>query len=275
MTTQPEQIQEIPLKSLRTSRQVREQFDEDSLRGLAASLEVGSLQQPIRVRQTAQGYVIVDGERRSRAAKLAGWTSIPAIVESKTLSEAEILQKQIIANVQRADLTPLEKARGMQRLKETTGWTATQVSEHLGLSNATVSRLLKLLTLPAEIQTQIEAGAIPSSAGYELSCVTDSRQQAEMAAKIANGQLSRDDLQAERKANREPKQSTATGPKPQRVTAQLGTDRAVSVTAIDLTLEHFIGLLEELVNKARKVRSRGIELPTFIRILNDEAKGAK
>lgn len=268
-----EQIESLSLSSIQTARQVREQFDPEELQGLAATLEVGTLQQPIRVRKGERGYLIVDGERRFRAARMAGWTTIPAIVETQELTEGEILEKQLVANCARSDLPPLEKARGMQRLIETTGWTAAQVSQKLGMSPATVSRLLSLMTLPLEIQDRIEGGEIPASAGYELAKVSDPEEQARLASQVSAAELTRDGIaRQQRRACRASCRTEAPSAPLNRGVALLGNGRSVSVTGPDLDFDRYTELLEQILSRSRKGRQQGLSLQTFLKVLREEAK---
>ncbi|MCA9092028.1 MAG: ParB/RepB/Spo0J family partition protein [Planctomycetaceae bacterium] len=268
-----EQIQSLPLSSIQTTRQVREQFDLEELQGMAATLEVGTLQQPIRVQQTAEGYKIIDGERRYRAARMAGWTTIPAIVEREELSEGEILEKQLVANCVRSDLTSLEKARGMQRLIETTGWTPSQVCQRLGMSAATLSRLLSLLILPLEIQDRIEGGEIPSSTGYELARISDPEAQAQLASQVAATKLTRDDVvRKQRRACRTVAGREARATPLSRAVALLGNGSSVSVSGADLDFDRFIEMLEQILSRSRKGRQQGISLSTFLKVLRDEVQ---
>jgi hypothetical protein len=132
---------------------------------------------------------------------------------------------------------------------------------------------LALLELPAEIIKQVEAGKIPPSGAYELARVTDAKQQAVMAAQMAAGQLTRDGAAGARKAA---KRSDKPGEsQPSRVTAILGESRSITVACAGLTLERFISLVEELLAKARRERSRGTELGTFISLLRDQARSNK
>jgi ParB family chromosome partitioning protein len=268
-----EQIQYPRLDQVATASQVREHFDEESIYGLAMSLkEVGQLQ-PIRVRKVGDKFVIVDGERRFRAAKKAGFTTIAAIIEEKDMTGGEVVQRQMIANCQREDLTPLEKSKAVAGLMEETGWNASQVAAKLGLSNATVTRLLALLTLPAEVQKRVASGEIAASAAYELARVEDAGEQAKLANQLASGRLTRDGLTGAMKASRNEK-PPAGGTQAARATAVLGPGRSVTVACADLTLERFIELIEELLAKARKVRPQGVELSTFVKMLRDQSRTA-
>ena len=158
-----EQIQYLPIGKIVCERQVRDHGDEASIRELASGLkEVGQLQ-PIRVRKVGDKYVVVDGERRFHAVSYAEFQTIAAIIETQDLDEGQIIHRQLIANCHE-ELKPMEKARAIARLMEVTGWSASEAGKRLGMSNANVSRLLALLSLPPTIQKQVEDGVIPSSA---------------------------------------------------------------------------------------------------------------
>ncbi len=162
-------IEYLPVEKVECEAQVRTEFADDSLRGLGRSIqEARRVLQPIRVRRDGERFIVIDGERRLRAAKLVKLASIPAIVESEPLDESGRLQLQLISNVQRVDLSPYEKLRAIERLLEITHWTATEAAGKLGLSCGTVSRLLALRRLPENVRDAIEAGRIPASAGYQL-----------------------------------------------------------------------------------------------------------
>ena len=268
-----EQIQHIPLDKIVADVQVRKTFDEEGLVGLATSLTAVGQLQPCRVRKLGDKYVIVDGERRYRAAKLAGLTTLAVIIEGKDLSEGEVIQRQYISNCQREDLSPLEKATAIASLMNVTGWKAGEAATRLGISNGTATRLLALLTLPEPIRDQVAAGVIPASAAYELSRVGDAGQQQELANKFAAGRLTRDALAGAIKAQTKGTTkvpSVATG----RATAQLGEGRTVTVVGHTLNLEGFIEILEEALAKARKVRPQGVELKTFVKMLKDQAQAS-
>lgn len=266
-----EQIQYLPLDQIQAATQVRMHFDEEAIHGLALSLkEIGQLQ-PIRVRKVGEKFVIVDGERRHRATRKAGLTTIAVIIEDKELNQGELIQRQLIANCQREELTPLEKARAIKNLMDATGWNASQVSAKLGVSNATTTRLLSLLNLPAALQRKVEQGRIAVSAAYELAKVSDVDRQAELSQQVADGQLTRDGLTGALKAERK---ETTTSTTPSRATAVLAPGRSITVTSDSLDLERIIQLIEDLLAKARKVRPQGVELSTFIKMLRDQAKAA-
>jgi ParB family chromosome partitioning protein len=269
-----ERIEYIPIGDIEAAAQVRTEFSEESLQGMARSLlEVGQLQ-PIRVRREGDSFVVVDGERRVRAAKMTGkFTKIAAIIEERPLDAAEIEQRQIIANCQRDDLTPLEKARAIHDLMKLRGWNAGEVAAKLGFTGSMATKLLALVELPESIQALVAGGKIPASAGYELSRLGgDAAEQAALAEQIARGSLTRDGLSAIIKR----RGAAPAGEKPatiSRLRASLSGGRTVTLAGEGLTnIDALIGWLEELLSKARKLRPRGLELGTFARLLKDEAQ---
>ena len=143
-----DEIREIPIAGVIVDPQVRKEFEPASLHELAASLKESGQQQPILVRERGDKFRLIFGERRLRAAQLAGWTKIRAIVTQVDLTESEIVQRQLIENMQRVDLCPLEVAKGMQQLMELNGMKAGVVATRLGVSAAKVSKHLGEAPVP-------------------------------------------------------------------------------------------------------------------------------
>lgn len=266
-----EQLIRVPINKIVAVGQVREQFDEESIAGLAATLKTQGQLQPIRVRKVGEKYVITDGERRYRAAKVAGLSELDAIIEERDLTSGEVIERSLIANCQREDLAPLEKASGIASLMKETGWNASEVANRLGMTNATVSRLLSLLELPAEIQDQVTSGKIAPSAAVELAKVQDRAKQQELASQVASGHLTRDAIAG---AAKRKKRAASRPEKPAsgRLVAILGLGRVVSIIAPVLSLEGAIELLEELLAKARKAKAQSLSLATFAKLLEDQCR---
>ncbi len=225
---------------------------------------------PIRVRLVNGRYILVDGARRCRAARSAAFTTIAAIVECKDLCRGEITQRQLIANCQRSDLNPIEKSDAVHSLMQETGWNASTAAAKLGFSDSTLSRLLAVRQLPEAIREQVRSGEISLSAAYALKRVDDGAAQSALASEVASGRLTRDALTGSLKAGRKNGESKE-AKSPSRVTAKLAPDRAVTVIGESLDLEAFIETLEELLGKARKARTQGVEVGTFIKMLRDQA----
>src|SRR5579871_1428732 len=133
--------------------QARKVFDEDALQALAESMKQEGLLQPITVRQVGDGYELISGERRLRAAKMIGWPVIDAKV-IKTVSEGEAAAKGLIENLQREDLNAMEEARGFEDLNrlDPAYWTQEQIGKITGKGQTYVSESLGLLRLPESVQ---------------------------------------------------------------------------------------------------------------------------
>lgn len=139
--------------------QPRKEFDSAALSELADSISQHGVLQPLLLRPIVSGgYRIVAGERRWRAARMAGLSEVPAVVREMTDTEEMLFA--LIENLQREDLTPLEEARGYRTLIETQGFTQEEVSQTVGKSRPTVTNAMRLLNLPEDIQEMLEQGEI-------------------------------------------------------------------------------------------------------------------
>lgn len=168
--------------------QPRTRMDEASLHDLAESIKAQGIMQPILVRPLMMGgYEIIAGERRWRAAQIAGLEQIPAIV--REVPDESALALSLIENIQREDLNPLEAALGIQRLIEEFGMTHQTAGQALGYSRSAISNLLRLLNLAAPVQDLIMQGEIDMGHGRAL-LVLDAGKQREVAHLIIQKQLS-------------------------------------------------------------------------------------
>ncbi len=185
---------EIPLARIdRDPDQPREEFDPVTLARLAESLKTRGQLQPIRVRwdDARQSYVIVCGERRWRAAGLAGLTTLSCVIMDGPATPAELLTIQVVENALREDLRPVEQARAFRALMDLNGWSTHQVARELAVDQSSVVKTLALLDLPAPVQAQVELGVLAPSAAYEVSKLDDPAEQAELAARVVAERLSR------------------------------------------------------------------------------------
>lgn len=176
--------------------QPRKHFSEESLRQLADSIEEVGLLQPIIVmpagdqpeKQTDGRYVIVAGERRWRAARLANLTTIPAIVrEADTISRMEVA---LIENLQREDLNPMEEAYAIHALMDECGLIQEEVARRLGKGRATIANMLRLITLPAQIQDYVKTGDISMGHARCLASVESRTRQLDLAKRVIDEGLS-------------------------------------------------------------------------------------
>ena len=169
-------------------KQPRTVFDNESLTQLADSIKSVGLVQPVVVRKRGSAYELVAGERRWRAAKLAGLEKIPAIV--REAGDGESLELALIENLSREDLNPIDTARAYAILQEDFGTTQEQLAGKLGRSRSSVANTLRLLDLPDEVQDLIEKGALSEGHGRALLSVPDRLKQRKLAARIAKKGLS-------------------------------------------------------------------------------------
>lgn len=173
--------------------QPRREFDPEGLRELAESLKNRGQLQPVRVRwdEPSGNWVLISGERRWRAATLAGLPSLQAVEAKGTLTPDEILEDQLVENCLREDLKPIEQARAFKALMDVRGWSHRQLAEQLHIAPSAVSQALALLRLPDAVQESVEVGNLAPSAAYELSKVNDPEDQARLAAQVVTEGLSR------------------------------------------------------------------------------------
>ncbi len=168
-----EQLRELPVASIAPSpNQPRRRFDEQSLNELASSLGERGVLQPVLVRPKPDGtYELVAGERRWRAAQLAGLKQIPALVRER--EDAEALEVALIENMAREDLNPVEEARACAALVEELGLTREEVGRRVGRGRVAVSNLIRLLDLPDEALELLEEGAFSEGHGRALLLAKD------------------------------------------------------------------------------------------------------
>lgn len=183
--------QELLIKNIAANPyQPRCNFDEEKLQELAASIKEFGVVQPVVVRKKGRSYELVAGERRLRAAGLAGLTKVPAIV--KDYDDAKMMEIALIENIQRHDLNPIEEAQGLRRLMQEFKLTQEQTAEKVGRSRSAVTNILRLLNLPEQVQKQIINGVLTMGQVKQLLGLPKPEQMCEVAeAIIANGWSSR------------------------------------------------------------------------------------
>lgn len=174
---------EIPVDAIVPNpQQPRKAFDDNSLRDLATSLGQTGVLQPVVVRRAAHGYELIVGERRWRAAKLAGLTRIPAIVREAT--DAQSLELALVENLLREDLNPMEEAEAYQRLLAEFGWTQEELAQRVGRDRSSVANCLRLLKLPALIQADLRAGRLTMGHARALLSLTSPGDQLKLREEI-------------------------------------------------------------------------------------------
>jgi len=178
---------EIPVDRLSPNPfQPRRSFTEEGLEQLAESIRRHGVLQPIVVRRSGDGYQLIAGERRWRAAQTAGLQRIPAVV--RELDDSSMVQVALIENLQREDLNPIEEASAYRRLMDEFNMTQEQLSSAIGRSRPTIANAVRLLNLPAEIQRAVEERRLSEGHARCLLAISDQGDQLKIAAEIiANG----------------------------------------------------------------------------------------
>lgn len=157
-------VRELPLGEIAPNPyQPRTQFNDEAIKELAASIKATGVLQPVLVRHdVVAGFQLVAGERRLRAATIAGLQTIPAIV--RDVSDREMMELALVENIQREDLSPIEEAKAYRTLSDKLGLTHDQISERVGKQRVSITNALRLLTLPPEVQDMVSRGTL--SAGH-------------------------------------------------------------------------------------------------------------
>ena len=179
-----ERIKELSIDLIDPNpNQPRGNFGEDQLRELAASIRSHGVLQPVIVRRDGDRYQLVIGERRFRASRMAGKSTVPAIVRSVT--DDQSLKYALMENLQREDLNPIEEARGYRTLKERYGLSDREIGEILGRDRSTVANALRLLNLPGLVIDLIEEGKLKAGHARAILSIEGEAAQIEWARRVA------------------------------------------------------------------------------------------
>lgn len=208
----PEQpLKMISIDEIRVSDyQPRKGFSGERLKELKDSIVEKGVLQPILVRKAADGYYLIAGERRLRAAKEAGLSRIPAVVR-KVEEDGEHLELSLVENIQREDLNPIETARGYRRLGEEFGLTQDEIARRVGKDRSTVANTLRLLELDEDLQDMVSAGLISFGQAKVLLSIPDSEKRREYASLIRENPVTV--RQLESMVGRDRKKTTPRKPK--------------------------------------------------------------
>ncbi|QBI20007.1 ParB/RepB/Spo0J family partition protein [Egibacter rhizosphaerae] len=170
-------------------RQPREDFDEQGLEELAQSLRQLGMLQPVLVRPVEDGkYELIAGERRYRAAQIAGLEEIPALV--RATDDSDLLTEALVENIHRVDLNPLEEAAGMQQLLDDFGLTHDELADRIGKSRPSITNTLRLLSLGPELQKRVATGALRPGHARALLAIKDENEQERIAQRVVAEGLS-------------------------------------------------------------------------------------
>lgn len=239
-------VRNLPISAIKPNPfQPRQHFDEEKLAELAASIKEHGVVQPLILRQREEGYELVAGERRWRAAQLAGLKEVPVVV--KGLNDLQMMQIALVENLQREDLNPLEEARAYARLLNEFSMTQEEIAFTVGKSRPVVANTLRLLHLPEEIQESVSRGTISMGHARTILGLESPEQQITAWEKILKDQLSVRETERLVESLKEKVSTAPTGKK------KAASQRDVEILAIEDRLKRYYG--------------------TQIRIINGKAKG--
>ena len=247
--------------------QVRTAFGPEEIQALAGSIRAIGLQQPLMCASIDEGHLLIDGERRLKALDLLGETEALVLVIADPGDTARCLGRQLAANMAREDLNPMDRARGLGALIDQTGVTGKDAAQLVGISAPSVSKSLRLLDLPTNLQDLVASGAIGADIGYRLATLPPEERD-KLADEVLGNRLTRDALDRKRGRFRRAEETR----RGTRVTATLAAGKTVTFVGSDLSLDTVTDWLEQLLSKARKAKQQGITLTTFVSTLRDQAK---
>lgn len=220
----PKGLEELPIGELRPNRfQPRTHFDPTGLEELAESIRAQGVVQPLVVSALeGGGYTIVAGERRWRAAKMAGLKTVPVVLRQVS-GDQELLELALVENVQRRDLDAIEEAEAYEALRETFGLSQEAIARRVGKARSTVTNTLRLLRLPEEVQDLLRTGALSAGQARPLLALPEASQQVDLAERAVREGLTARDLEKATRAK--PKGKGKPAPSPVEVHAAAAAER--------------------------------------------------
>jgi ParB family chromosome partitioning protein len=239
--TRDEELRELPVAAIAPSpTQPRRRFDQDALQALAGSLGERGVLQPVLVRPKSGGaYELVAGERRWRAAQIAGLTTIPALVRQR--EDAEALELALIENMAREDLSPIEEARACAALVEELGLTREEVGRRVGRGRVAVSNLVRLLDLPEEVVELLQDGFLSEGHGRALLLAEDHDARKSLARTAVGEGWSVRVVEAKARESNAAKEGTQGKPKAPRDAATPHPDQEQAAREIAEALSQALG----------------------------------
>lgn len=253
--------------------QPRKTFCETGLRELGQTMAGGQID-AVHVRRNGLRYLLVHGQRRWMAAKVMGLETISAIIlAGEAPDEAARLEAQLVSNIQREALNPIDLAVAIDRLIRLTGKPAGAVAARLGKSPSHVSKLITLLLLPAEVQERVAHGELALSTAYELAKVADAAERTRLTEAATSGSLTRDAVIAETKAlakARKPRKQSQR--RATRVVFRLDRQRTVAISGPELSLSYAVNWIGELLSVLTSANAGGLALADVAKSLSGKLR---
>lgn len=202
-SSSPNDIVEIKLSEIRSNPyQPRKTFDEDALNELAQSIIEHGVVQPIIVKKALKGYELIAGERRTKASRIAGLETIPAII--RDFDDEEMMEIALIENIQRENLNPIEEAVAYENILNSTKMTQEEIAKKFGKSRTYITNILGLLTLPEKTKKLVEEGKLSMSHARTISKLQDEEEINRLAIQIVNEKLNVRDIEVLTKKIKKP-----------------------------------------------------------------------
>ena len=237
-------IAEIKISDIRSNPyQPRKTFDETTLQELADSIKEHGIIEPVIVKKAIKGYELVAGERRTKAAKLAGLETIPAII--KDFNDQEMMEIALLENIQREDLNPIDEANAYQKIIELGHLTQEEFAKKFGKSRSHVTNMLGLLKLPFSVKELVEKKELSMGHARALSKIEDADKIKQLAEKVITNNMSVRELEAEIQETKIPKHEQQ--------------DRSYETKSIRNTI--YERLMREKVGTKVKITKKKIEIP--------------
>ena len=201
-------LTEVKLRDVEPNRaQPRKFFDEEKINELAESIKENGLVQPIIVSKNGSRYKIIAGERRWRAARVAGLSTVPVVIREDTLDDGKILELALIENIQRQDLNAIEEASAIKSLMSEYKMTQEMVAQKIGKSRPAIANTLRLLNLDKRVQDMLIEGRISETHARAIVVIEDNDLQYDLAQEIEKKGLSAREIEAYMRAKKEKKMS--------------------------------------------------------------------
>ena len=237
-------ITEIKISDIRSNPyQPRKTFNESGLKELADSIKEYGIIEPIIVKKSVKGYELIAGERRTKAAKLAGLETIPAVI--KDFNDQEMMEIALIENIQREDLNPIDEAFAYQKIIELSKMTQEEFAKKFGKSRSYVTNMLGLLNLPENVKELVKKHEISMGHARALSKISDDAKVSELASRIVSEDLSVRDLEKTIQEGSLPKYREQ--------------DRVKETKSIRNTI--YEKIMREKVGTKVKIKTKKIEIP--------------
>lgn len=257
-------VEELALSDIRSNPyQPRKRFDEVALKELADSIKQSGVFQPIIVRRSAiKGYELIAGERRVRASRLAGKTTIPAIV--RQIDEEQMIEIAVLENLQREDLSPMEEAEAYSVLMDKLNLTQYEVAERMGKSRPYIANYLRLLMLPEKVKQWLNDGSLSMGQARTLLAIKDKQKVVAIAEKVIAEHLTVRQLEELVQTLNE---STPKEDKPKPV---IRTPKPAHITAVEERMQEYFGTAATVHQKGErgKIEIEFLSESDFIRILD-------